>query len=417
MHIVLVPGFWLDASSWDAVVPHLEEAGHTPVPITLPGMGSLDADRSTVTLDDAVAEVVAAIDCADGPVLLVGHSGGCGIATAALDARPERVARVVYVGGFPAFDGGPVGPPLEPENGEVPLKDLAMFSDDDLAGLDEAGRADLLERAIPMPARVVTDGVRLTDERRNDVPATAVCLEYTMADVKGWIAAGEEPVQGFADIKDLSWVDIGTGHWPQFSAPRRLARAILSAAAQPAGASPWPDPPAAASEDVAWVAALERQRATFAWKVGGLDAAGLSTKIGASELTLGKLLAHLSDVEEALRVRLLGTAPPRFTGDWSKAWTDAETMTPDELYERWRASVLVGRAATREALAEIGMDGPARFTWPNGETPNVRRFIADTVEEYSRHTGHADLLREAVDGVVGEDPEDGVVGYPYPRLD
>src|SRR3954465_13956510 len=100
MYIVLVPGLWLDASSWDEVTPALEAAGHRVTAVQLPGMESRSADRASITIDDHVAAVVAAIDAAEGPVILVGHSAGSGIASAAVDARPDRVARAIYVGGF-----------------------------------------------------------------------------------------------------------------------------------------------------------------------------------------------------------------------------------------------------------------------------------------------------------------------------
>src|ERR671918_60690 len=106
MDVVLIPGLWLDGSSWDEVVPALEEAGHRTYALTLPGLESKDADRSEITLRDhvdAVVKVIDSIDKADGKAVLVGHSGGGAIAHAAVDARPDRVARVVYV------DSGPVG--------------------------------------------------------------------------------------------------------------------------------------------------------------------------------------------------------------------------------------------------------------------------------------------------------------------
>jgi pimeloyl-ACP methyl ester carboxylesterase len=109
MDIVLIPGLWLDSSSWDEVVPALEQAGHRTHPLTLPGMESKDADRSKITLRDHVDAVVAVIDsfdAADGQVVLVEHSGGGAIAHAAVDARPDRVARVVYVDSAPLGDGG-----------------------------------------------------------------------------------------------------------------------------------------------------------------------------------------------------------------------------------------------------------------------------------------------------------------------
>ena len=105
MDIVLVPGLWLNAHTWDAVVPHLEEAGHRAHPLTLPGMESKEADRTGITLADHVAAVVAAIDACNESVLLVSHSAGCGIAHCATDARPDRVARQVHIGGFPSADG------------------------------------------------------------------------------------------------------------------------------------------------------------------------------------------------------------------------------------------------------------------------------------------------------------------------
>src|ERR1700745_335732 len=116
MDIILIPGFWLDASSWDEVVPALEQAGHRTQALTLPGMESKDADRSEITLRDhvdAVVELIDSVDPVEGKVVLVGHSGGGAIAHAAVDARPDRVARVVYVASEPLGDGRPIndGPP------------------------------------------------------------------------------------------------------------------------------------------------------------------------------------------------------------------------------------------------------------------------------------------------------------------
>src|SRR5690606_33981521 len=115
MDIILVPGFWLDASAWDDVVPVLDAARHTARPLTLPGLQSADADRSDIHLADHVAAVVAAIDAVpgDGPVVLAGHSAGGGLVYAASGERPERVAHVVYVDSGPFADGQAV-------NGDLP---------------------------------------------------------------------------------------------------------------------------------------------------------------------------------------------------------------------------------------------------------------------------------------------------------
>ena len=230
MHIFLIPGLWLDGATWDLVTPTLEKAGHRTHPLTLPGLESRDADRSGITQADHIAAVVAAIDSvdpADGQVVVVGHSMGAGIASIAVDARVDRVARAIYVGGFPAADGGPLSTDFSGENGEVPLPDLATFDDADLADLDEAALEAFRARAIPVPERVLTDVVRMTDERRYTVPVTVICPEFSGATLRGWIDSGAGPVQEFTKIHDVTYVDVPTGHWPQFSRPEELARAIL----------------------------------------------------------------------------------------------------------------------------------------------------------------------------------------------
>jgi pimeloyl-ACP methyl ester carboxylesterase len=226
--ILLIPGLWLDGASWERVVPALEQAGHRPHPLTLPGM-TKDADRADISTAEIVAAVVAEIDGCDGAVVLVGHSAGGAIATAALDARPDRVARVLYVGGFPGIDGRPVAGGFTVTDGGIGFPGPDGFGEADLRDLDEAGRADFTARALPSPGRLATDPLRLTDARRYDVPATAVCPEYTAAELRDWIEAGEEPVQEFPKLRDVAYVDLPTGHWPQFTRPDDLARVILAA--------------------------------------------------------------------------------------------------------------------------------------------------------------------------------------------
>ncbi|MET0448665.1 MAG: alpha/beta fold hydrolase [Aeromicrobium sp.] len=105
MKVILVPGFWIGAWSWDRIVPVLEAAGHDVTALTLPGVESLDADRSGIGLADHVAAVVAAVDAAGEPVVLVGHSGGGAAVHGAVDQRPDRVARAVYVDSAPLAHG------------------------------------------------------------------------------------------------------------------------------------------------------------------------------------------------------------------------------------------------------------------------------------------------------------------------
>jgi pimeloyl-ACP methyl ester carboxylesterase len=227
MDIILIPGLWLDASSWDEVTPRLEEAGHLPRPITLPGMESKVADRSEVTRQDCVDAIVAVIDDCDGPVAIVGHSMGAGLAHAAVDARPDRVARAIYIGGFPDPDGSQSSFPSK--DGEIPLLDWSEFDDADLKDLDDGGRASFASRAVPSPARMVSDPQRLVDDRRYQVPVTMVCPEFSSEMLKEWVADGMEPVRELGSIEDVTYVDLPTGHWPQFTRPGELAQVILGA--------------------------------------------------------------------------------------------------------------------------------------------------------------------------------------------
>jgi hypothetical protein len=176
---------------------------------------------------------------------------------------------------------------------------------------------------------------------------------------------------------------------------------------------PW-EPPAAGTETEHLVGALDRLRTTFRWKAGHLDAAGLSTRIGASSLTLGGLIKHLASVEDyvfttKLRGEPIGAPWDAFGWDGSNDWefTSAADDTPEQLYALWDGAVERSRARLSTALADGGLDQLADVSWPDGRHASLRRLVFDLVEEYGRHTGHADLLREAVDGVVCEDPPAG----------
>ncbi|MFL6238622.1 MAG: DUF664 domain-containing protein [Actinomycetes bacterium] len=175
---------------------------------------------------------------------------------------------------------------------------------------------------------------------------------------------------------------------------------------------PW-EPPFAGTEAEQLVGALDRLRATFRWKVDGLDAAALGMRIGASTLTLGNLLKHLAFVEDYMfTVKLRGELPGepweslggRPSSD--QTFLSAASDSPEELYSLWDAAVRRSRERLRTALASGGLEQPVHVSAPDGTHASLRRLLCDLIEEYGRHTGHADLLREAVDGVVGEDPPD-----------
>ncbi len=229
MDIVLIPGFWLDASSWDKVTPALEQAGHKVRPLTLPGMESPTADRAGIRLRDHVEAVIDAIDASDMPVVLVGHSGGGAIAYAAADARPHRVTRVVYVDAGPLGDGRAINDGLPVVDAEIPLPDWSEFGEEDLRDLDDELRAAFRARSVPEPTAVAYDPQVLTDERRYDVPATIIACEFPSELLREWIAQGHPYVAELAALHDVEYVDLPTGHWPQFTKPDELSRAILAA--------------------------------------------------------------------------------------------------------------------------------------------------------------------------------------------
>lgn len=157
--------------------------------------------------------------------------------------------------------------------------------------------------------------------------------------------------------------------------------------------------------------ALERSRAQFAWKCGGLDAAALRKPHPPSAMTLGGLLKHLARVEDEKTAWALTGEPmgaPWDAVDWAAdpdwEWHSAAEDSPEELYALWQGAVERSRAALAEALAGGGLDQPTKRPAGNGWSPNLRRVFVDLHDEYARHVGHADLFREAVDGLVGEDP-------------
>jgi hypothetical protein len=177
----------------------------------------------------------------------------------------------------------------------------------------------------------------------------------------------------------------------------------------------YPEPPAIGGEAATLVGSLERQRATLAWKCADLDGPGLRFRIGSSSVTLGGLLKHLAYMEDLNFSRDLagrGLGEPWNAVDWSAhpdwEWQSAGDDPPEELYALWGDAVARSRSALVTALASGGPE--QAFSAPGGRRQTLRRLLVDMVEEYGRHTGHADLIREALDGRVGEDPP----GRPYP---
>lgn len=176
---------------------------------------------------------------------------------------------------------------------------------------------------------------------------------------------------------------------------------------------PW-EPPLAGTEREQLLGALNRLRTTFRWKTDGLDAAGLQTRVGASTLTLGALLKHLAVAEDYASTVKLSGAPMDpawdqngWDGDNDWELSSAADDASDDLYAMYDSAVRRAQVRFDQALDKDGLDGLAHIASPEGEHASVRRLVCDMIEEYGRHTGHADLLREQVDGLVGEDPPAG----------
>lgn len=225
MDIVLIAGLWLDGSAWDEVAPRLEKLGHRPVPVTLPGQGD---DSTSAVLEDQVGAVLAAVDEAGGPVLVVGHSAACTLAWMAADARPEKVAATALIGGFPSADGETYADFFEPQDGVVAFPGWEPFEGPDSDDLDEGARRRFEDRAVPVPEGVTKGVVRLTDERRYAIPTVMVCPEFSPDEARGFVESGDLPE--LTKAHSVEYVDIDSGHWPMFTKPDELARILAEVA-------------------------------------------------------------------------------------------------------------------------------------------------------------------------------------------
>lgn len=221
--IVLVPGFWLGAWAWDEVAGGLRADGHDVTALTLPGLESADADRSSIGLADHVDAICEAVTAAGRPVVLAVHSGAGASGYAVTDRIPEQIAAMVYV------DSGPATGALDPnfEAVELPLpaqEDLAK--EENLDGLSEEQLETFRRRAVPEPGGALRDAAELTNDARLDVPSTAICTGFTSDQYKDAIEEGYAWLGGFAELRNVTWVDLPTSHWPMWSRPQELAAII-----------------------------------------------------------------------------------------------------------------------------------------------------------------------------------------------
>ena len=221
--IVLVPGFWLGAWAWDEVTAALRAGGHGVTALTLPGLESVDADRSTITMADHVGAICEAVGAAGAPVVLAVHSGAGASGYGASDRVPNQIAAMVYV------DTGPAKGALDPDFDAVeePLPSRQELAErENLDGLSEEQLEEFRRRAVPEPGAALREGAELTHDARLDVPSTVVCTGFTSAEYKEAVEEGQAWLAGLTELRDVTWVDLPTSHWPMWSRPRELAKII-----------------------------------------------------------------------------------------------------------------------------------------------------------------------------------------------
>jgi pimeloyl-ACP methyl ester carboxylesterase len=231
--IVLVPGFWLGGWAWDEVAAALRADGHDVTAVTPPGLESADADRSSITLADHVDAICEAVTAAGLPVVLAVHSGAGFAGYAASDRIPERIAAMVYVDSGPGT--GASEPDFDGEEKPLPSRE-ELEEGENLDGLSEEQLETFRGRAVPQPGGVLREAAVLTNDARLDIPSTVICTGYTSGQVKAAVEEGYAWLGGLTELRNVTWVDLPTSHWPMWSRPRELAAIIGDVAQGASGA-------------------------------------------------------------------------------------------------------------------------------------------------------------------------------------
>jgi pimeloyl-ACP methyl ester carboxylesterase len=222
--IILVPGFWLGAWAWDEVAALLRADGFEVTALTLPGLESAAADRSSITFDDHVNAIVESVEAASAPVVLAVHSATGFSGYAASDRVPDQIAAMVYVDTAPGkgvldaeFDGV-----------EKPMVWADIEAEENLDGLSEQQKETFRQRAVPVPGGILRGTAELTNDARRDVPSTLIATGFSSDDYKKY--AAEHPewsfLAGIPELRNATWIDLPTSHWPMWSRPQDVARII-----------------------------------------------------------------------------------------------------------------------------------------------------------------------------------------------
>ncbi len=230
MDIVLIAGLWMPATVWADTATGLETLGHRPIPLELPGV---DDALTSASLDDQLTAALRAVDTTDRP-LVVGHSAASTLAWLVADRRPESVAGVVMIGGFPTESGSSYAAFFDIDDGVMAFPGWEPFEGPDAADLDGPTRDRLAALAVPVPAAVANGRVAYSDDRRFTVPLTIVCPEFNPDDVRSLMA--DDQIPELARVDHLDLLDIDSGHWPMITRADGLAR-LIATAAGPAGST------------------------------------------------------------------------------------------------------------------------------------------------------------------------------------
>lgn len=229
--IILVPGFWLGAWAWDEVAAFLRADGHEVTALTLPGLDSVETDRSNIHLSDHIDAICAAVAAAGQPVVLAVHSGASVPGYGASDRLPERIAALVYVDTAPAT--GAIDPDREGvEISLWPAEQLA--AEENLDGLTEEHLATFRRRAVPQPGSAFREGPALNNPARLEIPSTVICTGFSAEQYKEAAKAGYPWMNGLNEVRNLTYIDLPTSHWPMWSRPKELAE-IIGGVAKAAG--------------------------------------------------------------------------------------------------------------------------------------------------------------------------------------
>jgi pimeloyl-ACP methyl ester carboxylesterase len=225
--IILVPGFWLGAWAWDEVADGLRAKGHAVTALTLPGLDSIDTDRSSITASDHLEAITDAVRAAGRPVVLAVHSAAGFAGYAATDRIPELIAAMVYVDSGP----GKGAPDAEFDAVEKPLLSAEeLAKSENLDGLTEAQLQTLRERAVPEPGGVLREGIELTNDARLAIPTTMICTGFSVAEYQDAVKEGYDFVVGIRELRDVTWVELPTSHWPMWSRPKELTDILAGVA-------------------------------------------------------------------------------------------------------------------------------------------------------------------------------------------